>query len=261
LAGVEHELFGKPSGSGLRGLNPGVAEGVLLTLEDYANDTQPDIPKILLVPETLADLPPVAGIITENEGNQLSHVQLLARNLGIPNVVVAPALLDEIRARSGQPVSLASSSGGVVRLNAIDADVFSEQFKTAVPDSSVEIVVDLNKLKLENTAPVSGTVLRSGDSGVRVGPKAAKLGELNFRYPGRVSSSLAIPFGSFRRMLDQQFASDDGTSAFEWLTSRYAEQAKLGDAQARRQYRNDTLRLTRFYWRRFKPYSAERCRL
>ena len=241
LAGVEHELFGKPSGSGLRGLNPGVAEGILLTLEDYAKDTQPDIPKILLVPETLADLPPVAGIITENEGNQLSHVQLLARNLGIPNVVVAPALLEQIRAQSGQPVSLASSSGGVVRLNKIDADVFSEQFEDAVPDNSVEIVVDLNKLKLENTAPVSGTILRSADSGVRVGPKAAKLGELNFRYPGRVSPSLAIPFGSFRRMLDQDFSADGGTSAFEWLKKRYAEQAKLGDAQSRREYRDDTL--------------------
>ena len=241
LAGVQHELFGTVSGSGLRGLNPGLAKGILLTLEDYAADTQPDIPKILLVPETLADLPPVAGIITENEGNQLSHVQLLARNLGIPNVVVAPELLDQIRARSGQAVSLASSSGGVVRLNAIDPDSFREQFKTAAPDSNTQIVVDVNKLKLDNTAPVSGTILRSADSGVRVGPKAAKLGELNFRYPGRVSPSLAIPFGSFRRLLDQDVTSEGGFSAFEWLKARYAEQAKISDAQARQQYRNDTL--------------------
>ena len=241
LAGVQHELFGTVSGSGLRGLNPGLAKGILLTLEDYAADTQPDIPKILLVPETLADLPPVAGIITENEGNQLSHVQLLARNLGIPNVVVAPELLDQIRARSGQAVSLVSSSGGVVRLNAIDPDSFREQFKTAAPDSNTQIVVDVNKLKLDNTAPVSGTILRSADSGVRVGPKAAKLGELNFRYPGRVSPSLAIPFGSFRRLLDQDVTSEGGFSAFEWLKARYAEQAKISDAQARQQYRNDTL--------------------
>ena len=241
LAGVQHELFGKPSGSGLRGLNPGLAEGILLTLEDYAADTQPDIPKILLVPETLADLPPVAGIVTENEGNQLSHVQLLARNLGIPNVVVAPALLDQIRAQSGQAVSLASSSGGVVRLNTIDPDSFREQFRTATPDSSTQIVVDVDKLKLDNTAPVSGTILRSADSGVRVGPKAAKLGELNFRYPGRVSASLAIPFGSFRKLLDQEFTGQGGQSAFEWLKSRYEEQATLTDAQARQQYRNETL--------------------
>ena len=242
LSGVEHELFGTPTGSGLRGLNPGLAEGLLLTLEDYAADTQPDIPKILLVPETLADLPPVAGIVTENEGNQLSHVQLLARNLGIPNVVVAPELLDQIRAQSGRPVSLASSPGGVVRLNTIDPAAFSERFKTKAPDANISIVVDVEKLKLDSTAPVPGRLLRSVDSGVRVGPKAAKLGELNFRYPGLVSPSLAIPFGSFRLMLDQVFSTQSGDSAFEWLKIRYAEQSTINDPQLRQQYRNDTLR-------------------
>ena len=154
---------------------------------------------------------------------------------------MAPELLEQIRARSGQAVSLASSSGGVVRLNTIDPDSFREQFRTAAPDASTQIVVDVNKLKLDNTAPVSGTILRSADSGVRVGPKAAKLGELNFRYPGRVSPSLAIPFGSFRRLLDQDVSAEGGFSAFEWLKARYAEQAKLSDARERQQYRNDTL--------------------
>ncbi len=255
LSGVEHELFGQLIGFGLRGLNPGLAEGLLLTLEDHAADTQPDIPKILLVPETLADLPPVAGIVTENEGNQLSHVQLLARNLGIPNVVVAPELLDQIRAQSGRPISLASSPGGVVRLNTIDAAEFKERFKTEAPEANVSIVVDFEKLKLESTAPVPGRLLRSADSGVRVGPKAAKLGELNFRYPGLVSSSLAIPFGSFRLMLDQPFSAQESasstngssssqqgkSSAFEWLKFRYAEQTTINDPQLRREYRNDTL--------------------
>ena len=245
LSGVEHELFGTPTGSGLRGLNPGLAEGLLLTLEDYAADTQPDIPKILLVPETLADLPPVAGIVTENEGNQLSHVQLLARNLGIPNVVVAPELLDQIRAQSGWPVSLASSPGGVVRLNTMDSAAFSERFKTNAPKANISIVVDFEKLKLDSTAPIPGRLLRSVDSGVRVGPKAAKLGELNFRYPGLVSSSLAIPFGSFRLMLDQVFSEQGGDSAFDWLKIRYAEQAAIGDPKLQQQYRNDTLRKIR----------------
>ena len=241
LAGVEHELFGKSTGAGLRGLNPGLAEGILLTLEDYAADTQPDIPKILLVPETLADLPPVAGILTENEGNQLSHVQLLARNLGIPNVVVAPSLLNQIRAQSGRPVSLASSPGGVVRLNTLDPAAFARQFNIKAPEANIKIVVDFEKLKLDSTAPVPGRLLRSVDSGVRVGPKAAKLGELNFRYPGLVSSSLAIPFGSFRLMLDQPFSSQASTSAFEWLKSRYVEQNAISGPQRRRQHRNETL--------------------
>ena len=54
----------------------------LQRLEDFLSDG------IYVVPETVADLPPLAGILTAGPGNPLSHVQLLARNLGIPNVAV-----------------------------------------------------------------------------------------------------------------------------------------------------------------------------
>ena len=53
---------------------------------------------IYVLPETVADLPPLAGILTAGAGNPLSHVQLLARNLGIPNVAVDQSLLPELRA-------------------------------------------------------------------------------------------------------------------------------------------------------------------
>ena len=36
---------------------------------------------------------PVAGIASVSEGNLVSHVQLLARNLGIPNAVLSPRAL------------------------------------------------------------------------------------------------------------------------------------------------------------------------
>ena len=255
-AGVEGELFGKAVGYGLQGLNPGVAEGVLLTLEQYAADIEPSIPKVLLVPETLADLPPVVGILTENAGNQLSHVQLLARNLGVPNVVVAPSLLPQIRAKTGQPVSLASSPGGIVKLSTLDEKEFRKRFQAATPDAGTQIVVDLNKLKLDTKQPIPGAELRSSDSGVSVGPKAAKLGELNFRYPGHVSSSLAIPFGSFRQVLDQKFKPNGNLSGFGWLKMRYTEQAKLDDSRARQQYRNDTLTQIR-QWLMTVPLPAE----
>ena len=40
----------------------------------------------------------MAGILTLGEGSSLSHVQLLARNLGIPNVVVGREFADAARA-------------------------------------------------------------------------------------------------------------------------------------------------------------------
>jgi hypothetical protein len=95
--GVEHELFGVAVHSGLRALNPGLARGVLRIPRDPEHLERLDRDGIYLLPETIADLPPVAGILTEGEGSSLSHIQLLARNLGIPNVVVGNAHLDTIR--------------------------------------------------------------------------------------------------------------------------------------------------------------------
>ena len=61
---------------------------------------------IYVLPETVSDLPPVAGILTEGEGNPLSHVQLLARNLGIPNVTVDSSLKAALVVHSGERVVL-----------------------------------------------------------------------------------------------------------------------------------------------------------
>jgi hypothetical protein len=76
-------LFGKEVPTGLRALNPGIGRGVLRTLEDLEDVPEGTADSIALVPETVSELPVVAGILTEHEGNSLSHVQLLARNLGL----------------------------------------------------------------------------------------------------------------------------------------------------------------------------------
>ena len=58
--------------------------------------------EIVALPETPADLEPAAGILTQGEGNVLSHVQLLARALGIPNVVLGLGGLQEDQAARRQ---------------------------------------------------------------------------------------------------------------------------------------------------------------
>ena len=60
---------------------------------------------IYLLPETVSDLPPVAGILTRGEGSSLSHVQLLARNLGIPNVVVGEERVPAVQRPGGPSAS------------------------------------------------------------------------------------------------------------------------------------------------------------
>ena len=66
---------------------------------------------IYVLPETVSELPPVGGILTAGAGNPLSHVQLLARNLGIPNVAIDEALLPD----AAPPRRQAHRAGGEPR--------------------------------------------------------------------------------------------------------------------------------------------------
>src|SRR5262249_32726535 len=114
LAGVRHKLFDRDIGAGVAALNPGLARGVLCTAPDLKRLDGLRADGIYVLPETVADLPPLAGILTAGPGNPLSHVQLLARNLGIPNVAVDLSLLPELRANERRNVVLAVSAAGTV---------------------------------------------------------------------------------------------------------------------------------------------------
>ncbi|MFT5394501.1 MAG: hypothetical protein ACI8PT_004712, partial [Gammaproteobacteria bacterium] len=201
LAGVRNELFGENVGAGLRALNPGLAKGRLLkageSLEELSSDG------IYILPETISELPPVAGILTAGEGNPLSHVQLLARNLGIPNVGIEESLFARLEPFLNQDVILAVSPAGSVRLaqaSARSADLFEREQRA---EQQSLIRPDLGKLDLTRRAPVTLSELRATDSGRTVGPKAAKLGELKFAFPKAVADGVAIPFGVFKALLDR----------------------------------------------------------
>jgi len=245
LAGVRHKLFGKELGVGFRALNPGLARGVLHAnpaLDEHAAFAADGI---YLLPETISDLPPVAGIMTAGEGNPLSHVQLLARNLGIPNVGVDEALLEEIRRHDGEAVVLAVSPAGLVELSAAgprwDA-VFGEDKS----DPGAVIRPDLDKLDLGVRKILSLDDLRAGDSGRTVGPKAAKLGELRHHFPDAVAPGVAIPFGVFReQVLDKPYG-DSGKTVFEWMVEEYGRQQRLPENSPQRQAMSEAFR-TRLY--------------
>lgn len=227
LAGVQHELLGEPVGPGFRALNPGLARGQLLQLET-ALQTGATLEKpIVLAPETIADLPPVTGILTAHAGNALSHIQLLARNLGIPNVVVSGELLDRIEPLIGQRVVLLASPGGIVQLHA-DAPRWDTVFPRQA-EKPVQIQMDLEKLNLNQKELLTLDQLRASDSGRVVGPKAAKLGELKNHFADQVSPGLTIPFGIFRQMLEQA-SGPDGVPLFEWMRNQYRRLENLDDS-------------------------------
>jgi hypothetical protein len=218
LAGVNHKLFNEDMGAGFRALNPGLARGVLVARPDMNRVGAFRSDGIYLLPETVAELPPVAGILTAGEGNPLSHVQLLARNLGIPNVAVSPAAIERVRAHDGQRVVLAVSPAGVAEILP-DGPEWDSYFETTTGD--VVITPDLGKLDLTVRDFVSLDALRAEDSGRIVGPKAAKLGELKRAFPDKVAPGVAIPFGLFRKVvLDRPYRNSDQT-VFEHVASEF----------------------------------------
>ncbi|MBT5230335.1 MAG: hypothetical protein HOM11_08655, partial [Methylococcales bacterium] len=225
LAHKEHRFFGHPVGVGIRALNPGIAKGVLRLPE--ADNKTPDVNGIYLLPETTSDLTPVSGILTQGEGNALSHIQLLARNLAIPNVVIGKQWLDELKAHVGKTVVMAVSSDGVMVLEQ-DSTKWDQYFskKTQAEPTDALIKPDLEKLDLEKRIFISLANLRASDSGKVSGPKGANLGELTFRFGDTVPSGFVIPFGMFKDFLEQPLEAG-GPTVFSWMKASYAQIAEM----------------------------------
>ena len=233
LAGIRHELFGKSVGSGLRALNPGLAQGTLRTNEK--SDKSVDSGGIYVLPETTADLPAVSGILTRGEGSSLSHVQLLARNLGIPNVVVGEEHMPVVNEHLGDQVVLAVSPGGIVNLDQWGPE-WEKYFSQGKDEDTESLVIrpDLNKLDLTVDRLVTLSNLRATDSGKLSGPKGANLGELKYNFGDAVPNGFVIPFGIFRKLLDKPL-DPGGPSVWDWMKERYKAVAAEKDPKKKQE--------------------------
>jgi len=104
--------------SHIRGLNPGYAFGELVVVNELLENADISGNKIYVFNHPPADMKPVAGIATVTEGNMVSHVQLLARNLGIPNAVISADNLEELKQYNGKKVFYAVSNKGTSQARA-----------------------------------------------------------------------------------------------------------------------------------------------
>jgi hypothetical protein len=225
--GIRNFLFGHPADSGLRGLNAGMARGRLRLPPSGITPSKYDPKGIYVLPSTTEDLPPVAGILTTGEGNILSHVQLLARNLGIPNVAIDQKWLPLIQSMADEHVVMAVSPNGIVQL-AADGPQWDSIFEAQADPQDILIRPDLKKLDLDTRGFISLNDLRSEDSGRICGPKAANLGELKHYFPETVADGLVIPFGAFRQLLEQPIE-PGGINAFRWMQDQYKIMRRLKD--------------------------------
>lgn len=247
VLGATHSLFGVTEASGLRGLNPGVAVGPLDVLEpEHHEDVRSGT--IYLLPETPPELKPVAGVLTLDEGNLLSHVQLLARNLGIPNAAVSPRHEARLRAARGEEVFLAVTPMGRVLVKS--PEELDDVERALVDDGSDGPVerhrLDTSRLRLDVRSPIPLARLRSTDSGVLVGPKAANLGQLAADFPGRVSPAVALPFGMFVAHADRPYGGSQRTVLDE-LRAAYGRATAMR-LQGRSDEEIDAFMLERLEW-------------
>jgi hypothetical protein len=197
VTGIRHAVFGQ-SPAGVVGLNPGVASGILRILAEGA-EPKVDPRGIYVIPQTVADLKPVAGILTLDSGNALSHTQLLAANLGIPNAVIPSRLLATLKQHEGKEVFFAVTPRNVVifkdkaDLTASERAIWATQPASSLP----RIELDTSALNLTERRLRRLSELSSKDSGVIVGPKAANLGQLRSYFPDKVAQGFVVPFGIF----------------------------------------------------------------
>lgn len=221
LSGVEHSLFGQKVGTGFHALNPGLVRGTLHTDIKLSNIASIKPDGIYVLPETVSDLPPLSGIITAGEGNPLSHVQLLARNLGIPNVTIRENLIPKLQKHNGEVIVMAVSPAGLVEIMP-DSKQWRDFFNDSKNQDTIVIRPDLEKLDIKFRNFIDLTKLRAKDSGRIVGPKAAKLGELKHIYPDKVANGVAIPFGIFRAAVLEKSYRNTSQTVYDWMLEQYA---------------------------------------
>lgn len=224
---LTNNVMGIANQSSIRGLNPGFAFGELVVIDGSPDDIEVSSSKIYVFERPPADLKPIAGIATVSEGNLVSHVQLLARNLGIPNAALSDENLKNLIKYNGQKVFYAVSNQGNVILKAegkMSAEEKALFLKKERKEERIEVPIE--RINLTETKILNLREVDANDSGKLCGPKAANLGQLKKMFPERVVEGLVIPFGIFRQHMDQRMPGQKG-SYWEFLNDMFAEAERM----------------------------------
>ncbi len=201
---LTNKILTVPNPSTFRGLNPGFAFGELVVVSEEEDEIEVSKDKIYVFHHPPADLKPIAGILTVTEGNMVSHVQLLARNLGIPNAVLSAQNMEWLKRFSGQKIFYAVSNRGTVIMKTSE-NMSKDEKRLFVVRQRIEerIAVPIEKIELNQTSVLNMREVNAASSGKICGPKAANLGQLKQMFPENVVEGIVLPFGIFREHLDQ----------------------------------------------------------
>jgi hypothetical protein len=211
--------------------NKGVAVGVLRHVPPNVPESELtfDPNEIVVLHAPLADITPVAGIISETFSTPLSHVSLRARGWNIPNIGLKNAD-DKIAGLAGKTVYFEARDVDYVLREATPAEIAARDAK-AKPKPIELPIADLDATDL---APL--TNMRAADV-VKFGAKAANLGEIvHAKLPGfQVPMGFGVPFHYYAEAmaksgLDKQVVAMLADPAFRDPSVRRQKLAALRDA-------------------------------
>ena len=249
LAGVQHRLLGREIGAGFKALNPGLARGVLYAKPDMKAVEAFRPTASTCCPETVSELPPVAGILTAGAGNPLSHVQLLARNLGIPNVAVDSALLPELRRERRQAHRAGGQPGGPGRdrtRTARSGTRPSARRPRSPAEQTVMFAPDLSKLDSGAARPGQPGQAARRRFGPHRRPQGGQARRVEVAFPGPRRAGVGIPFGLYRAVVLDKPYKGGGKTVYQWMVEsfRKLEALPAGSAEAGRAARRCAPRST-----------------
>lgn len=232
-----NDFFGQNI-TAVQGLNPGYSIGQLYVIEAGRFEGVVDPKGIYVFQEPPSDLDPVGGILSISEGNLVSHLQLLARNLGIPNVSITNDIYDKMRMYNGTQVFIAVSDRGGVVIKSVEDMSDKDKTLFAQKERKEErITVPTDDIVLDGPMLLNLRDVRADASGNKCGPKAANLGELKHLFPDRVVEGLVLPFSVFKSHMDMnipqlsisywdylvQTFTDDRASDEMWVLEQLAQ--------------------------------------
>ena len=182
--------------------NPGRAFGRLRLVEDIEQVDDLDPGDIVVLREAPLALPPVAGVILSSPSTALSHVNLLAKGWGIPNLYLRDAW-QQLQGLGGQTVWLEVRRGSQLIEPRTEAPAgwrpVARQAKArllSAPDLRRQQPLPLAQMRLKDMSACGG--------------KAARLGELHWlqtqgRLPATapVPDGFCIPYGAFAAFMAQ----------------------------------------------------------
>jgi len=203
-------IMGLKNEAGVQGLNPGFTKAKLYVFPTLEEDVKLDNSGVYVFDRPPTEMKPVAGILNVKEGNPVSHIQLLARNLGIPNALISSNVLNALKSYDGKEVFYAVSSGGTVMLK-LSEDMSSEEKKLFEKKKKEKnrLTISMDKIILHPDSLLDMSKIDASFSGKWCGPKAANLGQLKQMFPEHVVEGLVIPFGIFRDHMDQSVPNKD----------------------------------------------------